>query len=127
MDSQELIAIPIVFCVMLLVLFILLGAKLEVVIDKYSIKYKYFPFVWNWKRIAREEIANIELRRYSPLFHFGGWGYRVRPGKKKSITVKGNKAMLITMKNGRKLYIGTQKLEELQIAVDMLMSHQLEE
>ena len=61
----------------------------------------------------------MEVRRYSPILEYGGWGYR--PGRKKlALNVSGNQGLEIKFRNGRKLMIGTQKREDLERVIRRL-------
>jgi len=52
--------------------------KLIVYIDKEGIHYRFPFFIRREKFIPKEQIVNYDVRKYRPLFEYGGWGYRTR-------------------------------------------------
>ena len=102
-------------------LVLLLGrSKLETVIDDRAVYYRFPPFVNREHRLTQEDISEIYVRKYRPIWEYGGWGYRIRPGKGKALNVSGNIGLQIILKNGKALLIGTAKREELERAVRRL-------
>lgn len=65
------------------------------------------------KQIPFEEIEAAEAVTYSPLGDFGGWGIRVGGMKKKAWTVRGNRALLLRLKDGTRFYLGSDKPERI--------------
>jgi len=94
--------------------------KLQVEIDAGFIRYRFFPFVNSLRSISAEEVKKIYVRQYKPIWEYGGWGYRVRPGSGKAMNVKGNWGLQIEFSNGKKLLLGTQKPNELETALNEL-------
>lgn len=58
------------------------------------------------KRIPYQDILRTESVRYSPLLEFGGWGVRFR-GKKRAWTARGNRAVVLHLMDGTRLYVGS--------------------
>lgn len=92
--------------------------NLETEISKEGISVRFFPFHLKKKFFSWDEIAKAEVREYSPLLEYGGWG--IRRGKSGvAYNVKGNMGLQLVLKSGKKILIGTQKTEELkQILVE---------
>ena len=92
--------------------------NLETEISKEGISIRFFPFHLKKKFFSWDEIAKAEVREYSPLLEYGGWG--IRRGKSGvAYNVKGNMGLQLVLKSGKKILIGTQKTEELkQILVE---------
>ena len=93
--------------------------NLQTTINENGIMIKFYPFhrkqkVFNW-----EDIAHIELLKYSPLFEYGGWGIRGL-GDDKAYNVRGNTGLKIFFKNKNKILIGTQKPDELRDFIENL-------
>jgi len=65
------------------------------------------------KEISLDSIETAEAVTYSPLGEFGGWGIRFGGKKKKAWTVRGNRALLLHLKDGTKFYLGSDKPERL--------------
>jgi hypothetical protein len=82
---------------------------METKVDASGIHLKFFPYHRTWKFYPWEDIAGCEVKKYSPVFDYGGWGLR-----NGAYNVSGNKGLLLQFKNGPKLMIGTQKPEALR-------------
>lgn len=93
-----------------LFLFIL---NLETEISQEGISVRFFPFHLKKKFFAWDEITKAEVREYSPLLEYGGWGIR-RGRSGRAYNVKGKMGLQLVLKNGKKVLIGTQKAEELK-------------
>lgn len=105
------------FIFLLIVLFLL--SKLEVHMDQLGITYRFFPFQRKSTTIPWEEVLKPEVRTYSPIGEFGGWG--LRGGKNnRCYTMYGTMGIDVLMKNGRRLLIGTQKAMDARKAVKEL-------
>jgi hypothetical protein len=101
------------FTAMLVMLMVFFNAMLEIVVDKSSVSYRYFPVIRKWRRIEREEIHGFEMQDY----YLKGYGIHYDLRGNKSITVKGNSGIQLTMANGSKLLLGTQQPEEFLTAL----------
>lgn len=108
--------IGIVIISVIIILFFFMELKTTVKED--GIYVKFLPFIWREKFIPKEEISNLEIKTYSPLLEYGGWGIRLGMNGW-AYNIKGNIGMLVHYKN-KKLMIGTQKPEELQRAIEFL-------
>lgn len=64
-------------------------------------------------RIRYSDIVAVEAVRYSPLREFGGWGYRIR-GDRRAWTARGDEAVVLDMRDGRRIYIGTESPDRLR-------------
>ena len=64
------------------------------------------------RRIALTDIASAEAVTYSPIADYGGWGIKGRPGNS-ALNARGNRGVRLTLCNGKKLMIGSQKPEAL--------------
>lgn len=68
------------------------------------------------KLVPFEDIDWLEPVRYRPIREFGGWG--VRFGKnKRAWTIRGDAAVLCYMKDGSKLYVGSDDPEKLAMRI----------
>lgn len=87
--------------------------KLSTRIDEKGIHYQFFPFHFSMKTLLWSEITKAEVRTYDPIGEYGGWGLRYSFNKKKgnAVNVSGDIGIQLTLKNGKKLLIGTQKKE----------------
>jgi len=72
-------------------------------------------------RIPLDEIDAMEPVMYSPLKEFGGWG--LRGGKqKRAWTARGNRALVLTLKDGRRIYLGSDEPAKLESRIRMAMA-----
>ncbi|HMJ67322.1 MAG TPA: hypothetical protein VK508_00420 [Cyclobacteriaceae bacterium] len=99
--------------VMLLVFF---NAMLEVVVDKSSVSWRFFPLFRKWRRIERENILDFGTRKY----YMKGYGFHRDLRGNKRITVKGHDGIEITLTNGSKLMLGTQQPGEFLSAIEKM-------
>lgn len=78
------------------------------------VSIRYVPLA---KRdISFTEIVEVKARTYSPIREYGGWGIR-GIGKRKAYNVSGNRGVEVTLFDGRSILIGSQKPEELALAI----------
>lgn len=111
-DSTEFIdfaPILIVALVDLLLVFLQLKTK----INEKGISYQLLPFHLKEKIFIWDEIAEANIRKYSPIWEYGGWGYRYSFKNGKAFNISGNMGLQLVLKNGKKILIGTNKHEEL--------------
>jgi len=79
---------------------------------------RFFPLTH--QKIPFEDIRRCEVRTYSPIREFGGWG--IRYGRKaKAYNVSGNRGVQLELSNGKRLLIGSQRPEELARAIEAKM------
>ena len=101
---------------LLLINAILLWAKLEIQIKENSLYYRFIPFSPAWKYIYKDEIKHFliyETRGVFKIFRHGGYGYHYNFFTKSvSMIMPGNKIIRIETIKGRKVFIGTNKLDE---------------
>ena len=79
---------------------------------------RWFPLYR--KRIAPGEIAGVRVVAYRPLRDFGGWGIRFGrfEGKRcRALNVRGDRGVLLTLRDGGRLVIGSQTPEALAAAL----------
>lgn len=82
------------------------------------IHIRYFPT--SQQRIPFHNIKKCEVRRYSPIREYGGWG--IRYGRKgKAYNVSGNRGVQLELFQGKNLLIGSQRPEELFQAINGLL------
>lgn len=99
---------------------------LETRIDKDGITLRFFPFQRVYYYVRWDEIASAQVRKYSALKEFGGYGIRVGFSSGKAYTISGNKGLQLELKSGRKFLLGTQKETELIAFLESLALIQLQ-
>ena len=124
METDKLVVVSIVvtlFVSAIVILFIV--QKLETVVSSDGIRYRYPPFIRKWKNIKPEEISEFTIGNYTPVTTYGGWG--IRSGSKsagKAYTIFGKTGLKLTLVNGSKILIGTQRKDALKHAMDKMMN-----
>lgn len=98
-----------------LVIILFLILRLKTTVDANGIHMHYFPLLK--KEISWEEIAQAELVHYS-FREILGWGIRFSSRYGTVYNVRGKTGLAITLTNGKKFMIGTQKPEALQAAIN---------
>ncbi len=103
--------------IMVLTLSLLGSLKLQTRIDEEGIHYRMTPFHWKDQLIPWSDIDSVEVRQYSPIKEYGGWGIRFgRNGRAYNVT--GNMGIQVVKKNGKRILIGTQQAEEAKQRLD---------
>jgi hypothetical protein len=66
------------------------------------------------KRIAYADIATMESVRYSPLAEFGGWG--IRKGRNGAVawTARGDRALVLHLRDHSMVYVGSDNPHRLE-------------
>ena len=60
------------------------------------------------RRIALADIASAEAVTYSPIADYGGWGIK-GPSGNSALNARGNRGVRLTLRDGKRLLIGSQK------------------
>jgi Family of unknown function (DUF6141) len=110
--------IGLVFGIALPVLFLVGNLTVEVRSD--GLYYRFFPFHWSFRRISGETLVKHEVRSYSPIRDYGGWGIRYGRGGK-AYNVSGKRGVMLEFSDGRNLLIGSQKPEDLASAISLAL------
>jgi len=95
-------------------------SKLETQVRSDGLYIRFFPFHINFKKFALEDIGEYYVREYRPLLEYGGWGIRYSFSGK-AYNVSGKKGLQIIFKNGKRLLVGSQKPQELVVAIDSII------
>jgi len=89
----------------------MLSIRLKTEVRSDGIYVRFIPMHLGWVRLPHESIAAFEATTYRPLRDYGGWGIRWGP-KGKAYNVSGNRGVLLTLQNGKRLLIGSQRADE---------------
>ena len=114
MSDNGLIVTFILVIILFLIVILLFGfANLKTVITKGGIEYKFLPFHLKFHKINWGEIEKYDVITYNPIRDYGGWG--IKTGKNsKAFNVSGNWGLLLELKSGNRILIGTQNEVELK-------------
>lgn len=93
------------------------AAKLVLKVNADGVSFRYYPFMS--KKFSWTDIKEVKVIKYNPVKDYAGWGLRYNWNNKgKAYSISGNKGLDLTLKNDRKVLIGTAKAEELQVFLD---------
>lgn len=95
---------------------------LETQIDRYGVRYRFRPLINQWKEIAKIEILDYKIKKYS----FRGYGIRWGLDGIKTLNVKGNKGIEFQYAQTKKIILGTQQPELFLAALNKMMKPELE-
>lgn len=92
--------------------------RLETNINEKGISFRWFPFQIRPRMIAWHQIERVQVRKYSPLGEFGGWGLRYS-WNGTAHTTSGEFGIEIQLKGEKRfLLIGTQQPEAVSRAIE---------
>lgn len=115
----------VVIGILLLLEFTLFGlfliAKLIIKIDILGITYQWYPLMLKSKRVNWDTVTNAWIRKSKPLKEFGGWGIKGSK-KNRAINVSGDWGLQLVLMDERRIFIETQKPEELKHTLMQLAS-----
>jgi hypothetical protein len=78
--------------------------------------FGYFP---TYKRsISILTISRVEVVQYRPIADCGGWGIRIGKDGERVLNARGNRGVRIHLIDGSRILIGSQRPEELALAVE---------
>ncbi|MGE0569403.1 MAG: hypothetical protein AB7O73_15795 [Bacteroidia bacterium] len=87
--------------------------RLETIINEAGILVKFFPIIT--KKLNWEDIKSLKVIDYGFI---GGWGIRLWTAYGTVYNIKGKMGLLVELKNGKTLVIGTQKPKEIEAIVN---------
>lgn len=90
--------------------------KLETVVTDEGLFYRWRPYFSKYTMLHWQEIDAVTIRRYPYL----KYGYHTNREYGKVHNIDGNKGVQFELVNGKRLYIGTQKLTALQHALEQM-------
>ena len=104
------------------VVLLIFKTRLITVIKSDGIHIRFKLFLYRERLITPDTIEKYEIRTYSSIKDYGGWGVRNgRRGKGIAYNVSGNIGLQLELEHGRKILIGTQRPEAIKRAMNKLM------
>ena len=92
--------------------------RFDTVVNNEGVYIKLFPFFLKYKCIPWDTVSKSYVRKYKPLWEYGGWGIRqrwqIRGRRSIAYSVSGNRGLQLELTNGRRILIGTRKPLELE-------------
>lgn len=116
-DNGLVVMLIVTFAIMAGILWLFISAQLRIEVRDRAVYYTFPPVLNRMVRIGQEEIEGWEVRTYSPMWEYGGLGWRVGFGKK-GYLVRGNKGLELILRGNKKVMLGTQHPEELEAALN---------
>lgn len=117
MGNIELIIVT-VFMILLTV-GTLFFTKLHTYINNEGVFVKYFPFQFRYKSFDWNNIETLQVKKYNP-HKAGGWGLKMTIDGTRYYTMSGRMCLSLTLKNKRKVVIGTRLPDEMRDALRKL-------
>ena len=96
-------------------LFSYLRLLLEVTADHLVIRFR--PL--HKRIIPLAEVQEFQVRTYSAVKEYGGWGIKGWSQQKVAYNVSGNEGVELTLRDGRRVMLGSQRAPELAQAIEM--------
>lgn len=93
-----------------------LRAKLITEVHEDGVMIRFFPFPRRFIPLA--EIEQVEVRSYSALKEYGGWGIKGWSANNVAYNVSGGTGVQLTLGGPRRVLVGSQKAEELAEAIE---------
>jgi hypothetical protein len=91
--------------------------KLETIVTGEGLGYRWWPLQNKYRMLFKDDIMEVKARK-GPLFNYGihwlpsyGWVHNVR----------GRSGFQIRMRSGKRLFIGSQKINELKSALQAIL------
>lgn len=108
-DENLLFDIMLLLVVPILMTVVLLFFKLTVKINEEYLYLRMMPFQWKYHKVKLDDILGATIMEYNTGRLFQAWGFgSLRTGKYRSYTVKGYYGVEITIKDGRRIFVGTE-------------------
>lgn len=100
--------------ILILVVMLLLTMRMTTTVRPDAVQIR---FGWMYsKTLPIADIARAEARVYRPVADYGGWGIRGM-GRRRAFNARGNRGVLLTLREGSTLLIGSQRPRELLAAL----------
>ena len=95
--------------------------KFETIVLKEGFGYRWWPLQKKYRMMLKDDITEIKIRN-SPAFTSG---YHWVPGYGWVNNIRGKRGIQIKLKGGKKLFIGSQQVEQLKAAIEKLLNQRI--
>lgn len=99
------------------VMFLMARLVVEVHDDRIVVRFR--PLVT--RTVPLDTIVSVEPVRYRPIWDYGGWGIKGWTRRRIAYNVRGNRGVLLGLRDGRTILLGSQHAEELAAAIRAAM------
>lgn len=96
-------------------LFVFMGLVVEVTSDRIIIRFR--PL--RTRVIPLTEVLEHQVRKYKPVKEYGGWGIKGWSTNKVAYNMSGDEGVELTLSDGRRVMLGSQRATELAQAIEM--------
>ncbi|MDP4264199.1 MAG: hypothetical protein Q8941_16845 [Bacteroidota bacterium] len=114
--NDILLALAVVLPIHAIIIYIMNIVRFETIVTGEEIYYRWRPFFRKFSVISRGEIATVKVRN-SPFLQYG---YKRIPGWGTVHNLSRGKGLQFVLKSGKKYFIGSQKINGFQRAVEKL-------
>ena len=127
-DTGLIITFLLSLTVLVGIMILFIKMKLITEIRDNGLYFKYPPLIRKFKKYQPDIIEKYEVRKYSPIREYGGYGIKGRKYGRKSrskgiaYNVSGNIGLQLYLKDGEKILIGTHRAEAIKYAMEKMMS-----
>jgi hypothetical protein len=90
--------------------------RLTVEVTAEQVLIRYRPF--SHREVALADIQEVQARQYNAVKEYGGWGVKGWSKDKMAYNVSGDWGAELTLKDGRRIMLGSQRAEELAAAIE---------
>ena len=98
-------------------------SKLETIVLNEGFGYRWWPLQRKYRMMLKNDIVEIKTRK-SPAFTYG---YHWVPGFGWVNNVRAGSGFQIKLKSGKKLFLGSEKLDETKAALEKLLNTRIGE
>lgn len=120
-DRELIVASAIAVAVTLGIACLFFFSRLETTVYRNRLVIRFRPFHIRGRVFAMDEIEEAEAREYRPILEYGGWGIRYGLSGM-AYNVSGNRGVQLSLRDGRRVLIGSQRADELAAAIVPLIA-----
>jgi hypothetical protein len=100
------LGLPLLFGILVLIL--------DVTPDEVVVRYRPFKR----RSIPLRDIEQVQVRTYNAVKEYGGWGIKGWSKENVAYNVSGNRGVELTLGDGRRVMLGSQRADELAAAIE---------
>ena len=93
-----------------------LSFRLEAEVGDECLVVRFLPV--KIRKVPYEDILDCQVRTYSAIWEYGGWGIKWGRRAGWSYTLSGNQGVQLELRDGKRLLIGSYRAEELARAIN---------
>jgi len=112
-NNEDIFAIIFSIGLMVIIFAFLMVVRLDTKVSKEGISIKFFPFHRSFRLYRWENISNVTVVKHM-ILRSRGWGVRNHVRGTRLYNMGGKKGLQLEFYHGRKVFIGTKKIAELE-------------